>query len=321
MFYGNGYIAERGSTGLFDWDVVIVGGGPAGLTAGLYLSRANRRVLLLDKDTVGGYIRNIELIENYPGFSDGITGARLASEMVEQARKYGMQTETAEVTGLEVFSGTRWVGCARGGGFTTNAVIIAGGSKNKKLGVPGEAELAGKGVFECAFCDGGHYAGKVVAVCGGGDAGVTEALYMAKIASRVILIEFMPELTAAAVLCDRLTSDPRIEVRCGVSVEAITGRENVEAVELSDKTGKKEKVKVDGVLVHIGLEPNTDFLDGIVPLDDNGQIIVNGRMETEVPYVLAAGDIRGGSPRQVVTAVGDGAVAAITAQRLLQESD
>jgi len=306
---------------MFDWDAVIVGGGPAGLTAGLYLARAKRRVLLLDKDTPGGYIRNVATIENYPGFAAGIGGARLAAEMVSQAKKYGLRTETAEVTGLEVFSGTRWVGCARGEGYTTNIVIFAGGSKNKKLGVPGEAELAGKGVFECAFCDGGHYAGKVVAVCGGGDAGVTEALYMAKIAARVILIEAMPALTATAVLCDRLAADAKIEVRCGVKVKAITGGDRVEAIELAGAAGKTETLKVDGVLVHVGLEPMTDYLEGVVPLGEQGQIIVNARMETEVPGVLAAGDIRNGSPRQVVTAVGDGAIAAVTAQRLLQASD
>ncbi len=306
---------------MFDWDAVIVGGGPAGLTAGLYLARAKRRVLLLDKDTPGGYIRNVATIENYPGFAAGIGGARLAAEMVSQAGKYGLRMEAAEVTGLEVFSGTRWVGCARGEGYTTNIVIFAGGSKNKKLGVPGEAELAGKGVFECAFCDGGHYAGKVVAVCGGGDAGVTEALYMAKIAARVILIEAMPALTATAVLCDRLAADAKIEVRCGVKVKAITGGDRVEAIELAGAAGKTETLKVDGVLVHVGLEPMTDYLEGVVPLGEQGQIIVNERMETEVPGVLAAGDIRNGSPRQVVTAVGDGAIAAITAQRLLQASD
>ena len=303
---------------MFDWDVVIIGGGPAGLTAGLYLSRANRRALLLDKDTAGGYIRNIELIENYPGFADGISGAQLASKMVSQATKYGLQIETAEVTGIELFSSTRYVGCSRGQGFTTNIIIIAGGSKNKKLGVPGEEELAGKGVFECAFCDGGHYAGKVVAVCGGGDAGVTEALYMAKIASKVILIEAMPGLTATAVLQDRVTADPRIEVRCGMMVEAINGTHKVEAIKLA-AGNKKETLKVDGVLVHIGQEPNTGYLEGIVPLDKQGQVIVNEKMETEVPDIFAAGDIRSGSPRQVVTAVGDGAIAAITAQRILQE--
>jgi thioredoxin reductase (NADPH) len=304
---------------MFDWDAVIIGGGPAGLTAALYLCRAGRRTLLLDKDTPGGYIRNIELIENYPGFTDGVSGARLAAGMVEQAKKYGLHTELAEVTGIEVFSGTRYVSCSRGQGFTTNVIIIAGGSKNKKLGVPGEAELAGKGVFECAFCDGGHYAGKVVAVCGGGDAGITEALYMAKIASKVVVIEATPALTATAVLVDRLTALANVEVRTGTMVTAITGRDSVEAIELS-AGDKKEALKVDGVLVHIGLDPVTGYLEGIVPLDEHGQVIVNERMESEVPYILAAGDIRSGSPRQVVAAVGDGAVAAITAQRLLQES-
>jgi thioredoxin reductase (NADPH) len=305
---------------VFDWDAVIIGGGPAGLTAGLYLSRASRRTLLLDKDAAGGYLRNIALIENYPGFADGVAGALLASRMVSQATKYGLQIENAEVTGIELFSSTRYVACARGRGFTTNLIIIAGGSKNKKLGVPGEEELTGRGVFECAFCDGGHYADKVVAVCGGGDAGITEALYMSKIASKVIIIEAMPELTATAVLQDRVTADPKIEVRCGTRVEAITGGEKVEAVELAAGT-KKETLKVDGVLVHIGLDANTGYLEGIVPLDKHGQVIVNGKMESEVPCIYAAGDIRSGSPRQVVAAVGDGAIAAITAERLMQEID
>lgn len=303
---------------MFDWDAVIIGGGPAGLTAGLYLCRAAYRTLLLDKETPGGYIRNIELIENYPGFADGISGAQLASQMVSQATKYGLQIENIEVTGIEVFSGTRYVACTNSQGFTTNVIIIAGGSRNKKLGVPGEAELAGKGVFECAFCDGGHYAGKVVAVCGGGDAGVTEALYLSKIASKVILVEVMPELTATAILQDRVKANNKIEVRYGTKVEAIIGKEKVEAVELA--TGeKKETLKVNGVLVHVGIDPNTDYLEGIVPLDENGQVVVSGEMESEVPYIFAAGDIRSDSPRQVVTAVGDGTIAAIAAEGLLQE--
>ncbi len=305
---------------MFDWDTVIIGGGPAGLTAGLYLGRAGWRTLLLDKDSFGGYIRNIELIENYPGFADGIAGAQLASQMVKQAEKYGLQMETAEVTGLELFSDTRWVTCSRGQGYTTDIVIIAGGSRHKKLGVPGEEELEGKGVFSCAFCDGGHYADQVVAVCGGGDSGLTEALYMAKIASSVILIEAMPELTATAILRERAENNPRLEIRCGVRVKAINGSEKVESLECRDtNTDKIETFRVDGVLVHIGLDPNTEYLEGIVPLDDNGQVIVDETMQSEIPRIFAVGDIRSNSPRQVVAAVGDGAMAAITASRLLQE--
>jgi len=305
---------------MFDWDVVIIGGGPAGLTAGLYLGRAKLRTVLMDKEGFGGYIKNVELIENYPGFADGVSGAQLASEMVNQASKYSVHLEQEEVTEIELFSKTRWVGCVTGKGYTTAVIIIAGGSRNKKLGVPGEGSLQGKGVFNCAFCDGGHYADRAVAVCGGGDAGVTEALYMAKIASKVILIEAEPKLTATAVLQERVSANPKLEVLCGMRVVAITGDDKVEAIELEDKAGKrKEKIKVDGVLVHIGLEPNTGYLDGIVPLDSQGQIIVNEKMETEVPYIFAAGDVRSGSPRQVVTAVGDGAMAAISAQKLLQE--
>jgi thioredoxin reductase (NADPH) len=306
---------------MFDWDAVIVGGGPAGLTAGLYLCRAKRRTILLDMDSFGGYIKNIELLENYPGFADGIAGAQLASEMVKQAERYGLQMELGEVTNIELFSSARWVGCSRGQGYTTSIIIIAGGSRHKKLGVPGEAELEGKGVFSCAFCDGSHYADKVVAVCGGGDSGITEALYMTKIASRVILLEALPELTGTAVLQDRAKASPKLEIRCGVRVEAITGSDKVEAIECLDTVNqKKEAIKVDGVLVHVGLDPNADYLKGVVPLDEHGFIIVNQSMQTEVPSVFAAGDIRSGSPHQVVTAVSDGAIAAIAAQRQLQES-
>jgi thioredoxin reductase (NADPH) len=307
---------------MFEWDAVIVGGGPAGLTAGIYLSRAKRRTILLDRDSYGGYIRNIELLENYPGFAGGIAGAQLASEMVKQAEKYGLQMEMAEVTGLETFSSTRWVGCSRGQGYTTNVIIIAGGSRHKKLGVPGEAEFEGKGVFSCAFCDGGHYAGGVVAVCGGGDSGITEALYMSGIAAKVILLEALPELTATAILRDRAVADKKLEIRCGTRVEAIRGTDKVEAIECLDTlNGEKESIKVDGVLVQIGLDPDTEYLRGAVPLDEQGFIIVDRSMQTEVTGVFAAGDIRSGSPRQVVTAVGDGAVAAIAAQKFLQETE
>jgi thioredoxin reductase (NADPH) len=304
---------------MFDWDAIIIGGGPAGLTAGIYLSRARVRTLLLEGESYGGKIKNLESIENYSGFGSGISGAQLATEMQNQAVKFGLNTEPGRVTGLEIYSGSKCVICDDGRSYTTAAVIFAGGSVPRKLGVPGEDALYGKGVFTCAFCDGGEFADKIVAVCGGGDAGITEALYMAKIASKVIVFEAMPAITACAILQERAASNPKLEVHCGTKVTAITGSGKVEGIEFSEAGGQKGAMKVDGVLVHIGLVPNTDYLPGNIPLDKSGCIVVNEKMETEIPLVLAAGDIRSGSPGQVSTAVGDGATAAISAIKQLQQ--
>ena len=303
-----------------DWNAVIIGGGPAGLTAGLSLCRGNWRTLLLEKETVGGYIMNVEYIENYPGFPEGVVGSQLGMDMKNQALKYGLKTERNEVLALEDSPGYKKVFCSDGNTYTTSAVIIAGGSVPKRLGVPGEDELGGRGVISCAFCDGGQFNGKVVAVCGGGDAGLTGALYLAKIASKVILIEAMPELTATAVLRDRVKENPKIEVHCGTTATAIVGASQVENIEFVE-AGSRQKgsLKVDGVLVHVGLEPITDYLEGVVPLDELLQVIVNEWMETKVPGIFAAGDIRSKSPCQVSTAVGDGAAAGIPAQKFLQK--
>ncbi len=305
---------------MFDWDVIIIGGGPAGMAAGLYLGRGRVRTLLIEGESCGGKIKNLEWIENYPGFPEGIAGAQLANQMQGQAVKYGLEIETGRVSGLEIYSGSKCVICENGRSYTCAGIILAGGSRPKKLGVPGEEALAGKGVFSCAFCDGGQFENQVVAVCGGGDAGITEALYMARIASKVILIEAMPSLTASAILQERVKDNPKMEIHTGMRVTAIQGTQSVESVDYLEGE-KRGSLPVNGVLVHIGLLPDTEYLPGNIPLDQNGQVVVNERMETEIPLLLAAGDIRSGSPGQVSTAVGDGVTAAMSAIRQLQLSE
>jgi thioredoxin reductase (NADPH) len=305
---------------MFDYDVIIIGAGPAGLTAGLYLSRANYRTLILEKENFGGPMKNIDWLENYPGFAEGVSGPHLASEMVKQATKYGVQLKQAEVTGIDCFSSSRLVNCADGTGYTCAVVVVAAGARRKKLNVPNEEALQGKGVFNCALCDGSKFKNRVVAVCGGGDSGLTEALYLTKLTSKVILVEGMPQLTASAILQRRASEAPNLEIRCGLKIEAIVGDSCVTGIEYrNSQTGERGTLNVDGVLVYIGLEPNTDFLQDVVPLDDQGRITVNQRMETETPYVFAAGDIRSGSPGQIIAAAGDGAMAAIVAQELMQK--
>ncbi len=306
---------------MFDYDAIIIGGGPAGLTAGIYLTRAGYRVLLLEKEGFGGQVKNIEWIENYPGFAEGVSGPMLASEMITQAAKCGLVMKLGEVVTVEAFSGCKSVTCSDGSGYTCSVVIVAGGARPRTLGIPGEETFRASGVIQCALCDGGRFAGGVVAVCGGGDAGVTEALYLAKLASRVILIEASPALTASAILEERARRHEKIEVHCGRKVIEIVGDTCVRAVDLGDPaSGQVERLPVDGVLVHVGVEANTDYLQGVLTLDGEGQVKVDGSLETETPGIFAAGDIRGGSPCQVASAVGDGAVAAVAAQRMLQLS-
>ncbi len=300
-----------------EYEVIIIGGGPAGLTAGLYTSRARLNSLLLEKGLVGGQIVEAEVVENYPGFAKGISGIELGQLMHQQATKYGLKTIIAEVTGVEL-QGEQKVVKTTEGNFTGKAVIIASGSERRKLGIPGEKEFTGKGVSYCATCDAPFFQEQRVAIVGGGDAAITEALYLAKFASRVIVIHRRDQLRATHILQEKAFSEPKIEFLWNTIVDEIEGKDVVERLKLHQvKTGEKSTLDVAGIFASIGLKPNTDYLKGILPLDDMGHIITNENMETEIPGIFAAGDIRRNSARQAISAAGDGATAAIYAEKFL----
>ncbi|MBN1862846.1 MAG: thioredoxin-disulfide reductase [Dehalococcoidales bacterium] len=300
-----------------EYDVIIIGGGPAGLSAGIYTARARLTSLLIEKGLIGGQIVNTERLDNYPGFPDGISGTKLTELMHQQATKYGMETAVAEVTGLKLKDGQKVVETT-GGSFTARALIIAGGCHRQKLGVAGEEEFTGKGVSYCATCDGAFFRELPVAVVGGGNAAITEALHLTRFATKVTVIHRRDQLRATKILQEKALSEPKIDFRWDSVVEKIEGKDLVSSLKLRNvKTGKESGLSVSGVFVSIGFIPNTDYLKGVLPLAENGAIVTNGLMETEVAGIYAAGDIRQGSPRQVIIACGDGATAAIQATKFL----
>jgi len=302
-----------------EYDVIIIGGGPAGLAAGLYAARARRRSLLLERAAAGGWIVNAGLVENYPGFPQGISGLELADLMNEQAKKYGLEVLLAEVTGLEL-EGERKVIKTAGGDFTARAVIIAGGSDRVKLGVPGEEEFTGRGVAYCAICDAAFFRDVPVAVVGGGNAAIDDALHLTKFAAKVTVIHRRQQLRATPILQERAFAEPKIEFRWDTVVAAVEGGAKVERLRLRNVRNEEEDtLDVSGVFVALGYTPNTGYLKGILPLDAGGAIIINEKMETGVPGVFAAGDIRASSIRQVVAATGDGATAAVYAEKFIAE--
>ncbi len=302
-----------------EYDAIVIGGGPAGLSAGIELAQAKYRVLLLEKESFGGPIINVEWISGYPHPGEKVAGAMLASEMVQQAERSGVEMELAEAVEIEPYSGCISVACADGKAFTSSVVICAGGLHSKKLGVPGEEEFQGKGMIHCAMCDAGLYRDQVVAVCGGGDAGLIEAMYLARFASKVFVIEAEAHLAAKPVLQAHALADAKLAIRCGEKPVEITGDQGVTGLVVeSTATGKRETLDVYGVLVHVGYVPATAYLEGVLALDDSGRIAVNAQFATDVPGAFAAGDVRSGSPRQVAAAVADGKAAARAAQTILE---
>jgi thioredoxin reductase (NADPH) len=302
-----------------EYDVIIIGGGPAGLSAGIYTSRARLNGLLIERGVVGGQITDAELVENYPGFAQGISGAELGQLMQQQAAKYGLNIITAEVTGIELKTKKKVVKTTKGD-FNAKAVIIASGSERGKLDIPGEEELTGKGVSYCATCDAPFFKQKPVAVVGGGNAAISEALHLAKFASKVIIIHRRDRLRATRIMEEKARAEPKIEFLWDTVVEKIDGKDTVKRLKLRQvKTGKKSTLDVGGVFIAAGFKPNTDYLKGFLPLDKAGYIITNDRMETKVPGIFAAGDLRQHSPQQAITAAGDGATAAVFVEKFLSQ--
>jgi thioredoxin reductase (NADPH) len=299
------------------YDVIIVGGGPAGLTAGIYASRFRLDSLLIEKGLYGGQITNAEWVENFPGFPDGISGIDLGQQMHDQAARFGLETILAEVTGLELQGDLKVVKTTEGD-FTARAVILAGGSNRQKLDVPGEKEFTGKGVSYCATCDAAFFRNRPVAVAGGGDAAITEALHLAKLSSKVTVIHRRDQLRAVKILQEKAFAEPKIDFAWDSVVEKINGKDLVQGLSLRNvKTNQTSDLEVAGLFVSIGFRPDTDYLKGLLTLDDIGHIITNEKMETGIAGIFAAGDIRQNSGRQAITAAGDGATAAIYAEKYL----
>jgi thioredoxin reductase (NADPH) len=294
------------------YDVVIIGGGPAGLTAGLYASRAGLKSLLIERGIFGGQIVNASQVDNYPGFPEGISGFELASLMHEQAIKYGLDTINTKVTDIK--PGGNFSVITDEGNVEAEAIIIAAGSEYRKLGIPGEAEFVGRGVSYCATCDGFLFRDMDVAVIGGGDTAVSDALELSEHASKVYLIHRRNELRASQVLQQKALSLPKIKPVWDTVPEEIIGDTKVIELSLRNvKTGNLHKLKVSGVFVAIGFEPNSQAFADIIEMDEAGLIKTSEVMATSTPGIFAAGDIRRNSPRQVAGAVGDGAAAALSA--------
>lgn len=298
------------------YDLIIIGGGPAGLTAAIYAGRAALRTLVLTGPLAGGQIANTDWVENYPGFPEGINGADLALRLQEQAGRFGAHIVAEAATAVD-FAAAPFTVTARAT-YRGRAVIIATGAFPRRLGVPGEKEFFGRGVSTCATCDGFFYKDKRVVVVGGGDSAVEEGLFLTKFAREVIVVHRRDQLRAARIYQERAFANPKMRFVWDTVVEEIVGEQTVRGVRVRNvKTGETAQIEADGVFIYIGLVPMTKIFAGQVKLDKNGYIVTDRRQQTSVPGVFAAGDVQSPDFRQVVVAAGTGAVAAIEAERFL----
>ncbi len=302
-----------------NYDIIIVGGGPGGLTAGLYGARANRKTVLIEKYMPGGQIANTHEVEDYPGF-ELISGPELAMKMTEHAKKFGMEIVSDEVLEVKVDGHDRLVVCASGDIYRGKAVILSTGGSPNKLEVPGEFKFSGKGVSYCAICDGAFFKNEVIAVVGGGDAAVEEGMFLTKFGSKVILIHRREELRAAKIIQERAFKNPKMEFIWNTVVESINGDDKVRSLTLKNlKTGEVSDLEVGAIFVFIGFIPNSNLTKPALKKDPGGYIITNDRMETSISGIYACGDVRSQLVRQITNAVGDATTAAVAAEKYIEE--
>lgn len=301
-----------------EYDIVIIGAGPAGLAAGLYAARARRSTLLIEKNITGGQIALTALIENYPGI-DEINGFDLGQAMQTQAEKYGMETAYTTVQSIEPGEGGHTIKTEEGD-FLAKAVIVTAGADYNRLEVPGEHRLTGYGVSYCGTCDAAFFKDMEVIVVGGGDAAMDEGLFISRYASKVKVVHRRETLRASTILQERAFANDKIEFIWNTVVESIDGEKEVTSAHLKNVvTGEESDMPISAVFVFIGQTPNTSFVKGLLDLDPGGHVIVNDWMETNVPGIFAAGDVRNNAARQVVTSAGDGATAAIRADHYISD--
>jgi len=301
-----------------DVDLVVIGGGPAGLTAGLYASRARLKTVLIEKLSPGGQVLITDWIENYPGYPEGISGPDLVDKMTAQVQQFNLRMETDEVVSMELSDPVKTV-VLSDKTISAYGVIIASGASPKKLGVPGEDVFFGRGISSCATCDAPFYKDGVLAAVGGGDTAVQESLYLTKFAKKVYLIHRRDQLRAEAVLRERAFANDRIEILWDSVLSRVDGLSNVEEVTVKNvKTGIETAYTVDGCFIWVGIQPNTDFLPDAVSVDEYGFINVDAAMRTSLPGVFAAGDVRNTPLRQIATAIGDAAIAANSAEHYIE---
>jgi len=300
------------------YDTIIIGGGPAGLSAGIYAMRSRLNAILVERLMPGGQMMLTDFVENYPGFASGIGGPDLSAAMEQQARGLGLEIISSEVLSVDL-SGEEKVVVTADGELRAPTVILAMGATPRRLGVPGEDRLIGKGVSYCATCDGAFFRDKDIAVVGGGNTAVQDAVFLTRFAKKVTIIHRRDALRATRILQERAFKNPRIEIAWNSIVAEVKGDSRVESLVLEDaRDGSRRVLPLDGVFVLVGTDPNTEFVRGHIILDPAGYIITDEDMHTNVAGVFAAGDCRRKSLRQMVTAAADGAIAAVSAERYIE---